>query len=305
MAAAPLVLAGLAQVGVIGHGGAAPSLTGTLAAKCQTGITDYQTCHDRYPTGCSATASYDGYLNALKNELIEPSVEPQQAYNVKDLVDLEGKLPAELAPTNHEALKDALGTLGEGEVSSLLGYLYYAKPGSSESSNCQLTGADDLDFHIGIGPDPGIPAKGHPLSSQDRHQAVIVEMTPHWRAEYESGWTLAKVRKAVGRQVFVVGQLLADNEHHDAKDDCGYAVAPGPGKDCWRPTIWELHPVTRFLVCATAAPCAPDGSGAGWTPLEKFNPSKDSGAAAPPPPPPAAAPAAAPNAKPSPAPQKP
>jgi hypothetical protein len=307
MAAAPLVLAGLAQVGVIGHGGAAPSLTGTLAVKCGTGITDYQTCHDRYPTGCSAGGAYDGYLNSLKNELIEPTTEPQLAFDVPALIQLEGKLPAELGPTNHEALKDAIGALGEGEVSSLKGYLYYAKNGGGESSNCGLQGAENIDFHIGIGPDAAAAsrAKKPGLTVEERHAAVIVEMTPHWRAENQPGWTLAQLTKAVGRQVYVVGQLLADNEHHDAKDDCAYSVPPKAG--CWRPTVWELHPVTRFLVCD--GDCSGDPSAtptpAGWTPLEKFNPPKDgTAAAASQPPPPPAAPAA-PNAKASPAPQKP
>jgi hypothetical protein len=310
MAAAPLVLAGLAQVGVMGHGGAgtAPSLTGTVAAKCETGITDYEACHDHYPTGCSAKANYDGYLNSLKNELIAPATDPQQAFDVPALLQLEGKLPAELGPTNHEALKDAIGALGEGEVSSLKGYLYYAKNGGSESSNCLLKGSENIDFHIGIGPDAAAAsrAKKPGLTADERHQAVIVEMTPHWRAEYQPGWTLAQLTKAVGRQVYVVGQLLADNEHHDAKDDCAFARPPGTGANCWRPTVWEIHPVIRFLVCD--GDCSGDPSltptPAGWTPLEKFNPPKDGATAAAQPPPPAPPPAG-PKTEASPAPQKP
>lgn len=307
MAAAPLVLAGLAQVGVIGHGGGGttPPPTGTLAVKCGTGITDYQTCHDRYATGCSAGGKYDGYLNALKNELIEPATEPQHAFDVPALIQLEGKLPAQLGPANHEDFKDAIGALGEGEVSSLRGYLYYAKNGGSESSNCLLKGPENIDFHIGIGPDAGVAsrAKKPGLTADDRRQAVIVEMTPHWRAENQPGSNLAQLTKAVGRQVYVVGQLLADNEHHDAKDDCAFAGGPpGSGTSCWRPTVWELHPVTRFLVCDSD--CSGDPSltptPAGWTPLEKFNPPKDGGATAPPPP---AAPE--PKAQGSQAPQKP
>lgn len=278
MSVAPLALAVLAQAGAIGQGGA-PSGTvapATAAVKCKTGITDSQACHDHYPTGCSAGGGYDGYLNSLKNELIDPAGQPQNEYMVTELVDLEKKLPAELTKTNHETLEDQMGAIGEGEVASLSGYLYYAKDGGIESSNCQLQGADDIDFHIGIGPDPGIAAKAqakHPgLSPEDRSHAVIVEMTPHWRAKYEPGWKLALVQQAVGRQVYVVGQLLADNEHDDPKDDCAYAGAGGPpGQHCWRATVWELHPVTRFLVC-TAAACDEKGTGQGWTPLESFDP---------------------------------
>jgi hypothetical protein len=287
MSVAPLALAVLAQVGVIGHGGgtgATVAPTSTQAARCGTGIADSQACHDRYPTGCSAAGGYDGYLNSLKNQLVDPAGDPQHVFHVPDLVELEKQVPAELTKVNHETLEGQMGALGEGEVASLNGYLYYAKNGGAESSNCLLDGADDIDFHIGIGSDAGTAARAQAkspgLSSAERSQAVIVEMTPHWRARYELGWSLAEVQKAVGRQVYVVGQLLADNEHDDAKDDCAYNGTGGPGPHCWRATIWELHPVTRFLVCA-AASCQESGVGPGWTPLESFDPSKASPAAAP------------------------
>jgi hypothetical protein len=286
MSVAPLALAVLAQVGVIGHGAGTSETAGptsTQAVKCATGIMDYQSCHDHYATGCSAAGGYDGYLNALKNELVDPTGQPQHVFHVPDLVELEKQLPADLTKLNHETLKDPMSALGEGEVSSLNGYLYYAKDGGAESSNCLLKGADNIDFHIGIGADAGIAAKAKAktpgLSPAERSQAVIIEMTPHWRAKFEPGWNLAEVQKAIGRQVYVVGQLLADNEHDDAKDDCAYTGAGGPGPKCWRPTIWELHPVTRFLVCA-AASCQENGTGAGWTPLESFDPAKADGAAA-------------------------
>jgi len=287
MSVAPLALAVLAQVGAIGHGsgaGETQALTSTQAAKCATGITDYQACHDHYGTGCSAAGGYDGYLNSLKNELIDPAGQPQHVFHVPDLVELEKQVPAELTKVNHETLKAQMSALGEGEVAALDGYLYYAKDGGAESSNCLLKGADNIDFHIGIGSDAGIAgkakAKSPGLSPAERSQALIVEMTPHWRAKYEPGWNLALVQKAIGRQVYLVGQLLADNEHDDAKDDCTYTGTGGPGPNCWRPTICELHPVTRFLVCA-AASCEENGIGAGWTPLESFDPGTTSAAATP------------------------
>jgi hypothetical protein len=276
MSIAPLALAVLAQVGAIGHGGAtAPAPTGTQAVKCGPGITDYQACHDRYATGCSAGGAYDGYLNSLKNELVDPASLPQHTFDVPGLVALEKGLPADLTKVNHQELEGQMSALGEGEVSSLNGYLYYAKDGGSESSNCLLKGADNIDFHIGIGADPAIAAKAKTpgLSPADRRQAVIVEMTPHWRAEYEPGWNLALVQKALGRKVYLVGQLLADNEHDDSKDDCAFTGTPGAGSSCWRATIWELHPVTRFLVCSAAA-CADNGVGPGWVPLDSFDPGK-------------------------------
>jgi hypothetical protein len=64
---------------------------------------------------------------------------------------------------------------------------------------------------------------------------------------------------------------LADSEHYTPKDDCGLA---GASAACWRATIWELHPVTRFEVCGTTGPCPETGKG--WVDLEDFG-------AAPPP----------------------
>jgi hypothetical protein len=278
---APLALAVLAQTGIVGHGpgtgsgGAAPPdaqavNSATQPVKCGSdGITDYQECHDRFPTGCSQGGKYDGYLNSLKNRLFDPATEPKHSFaagpsagagpGVHNLVDLEKQLPKDLTKNNHEQFKTEMGKLGEGDVSALSGYLYYAKNGGSESSNCLLQGADDIDFHIGIGGDANLAGKAQShqqLSPGERSQAVIVEMTPHWRAQYAPAWTLAQVQKAVGRQVYVVGQLLADNEHDDPNDDCAHQ---GAGTHCWRATIWELHPVTRFLVCA-AASCASDGT---------------------------------------------
>jgi len=276
MSIAPLALAVLAQVGGIGKGGGtggAPPV-GTQAVKCATGIADFQACHDRYATGCSQGGKYDGYLNSLKNQLIDPASEPQHSFKVDDLLALEKELPPGLTKANHEEFEDAMRALGEGEVAALNGYLYYAKDGGSESTNCLLSGPDDIDFHIGIGGDPSLVAKAahHQLTPMDRKQAVIVEMTPHWRAEYAPSWSVAQLQKAVGRQVYVVGQLLADNEHDNPGDDCAHVDATSHADatgHCWRPTIWELHPVTRFWVCARAQ-CAPDGAGPGWTSLESF-----------------------------------
>jgi len=270
----PLALAALAQTGVVGSGGgtgaATPAASDANAVKCGDAIADYQECHDNYPTGCSLGGKYDGYLNSLKNLLFDPASPPRHVFAVSNLVDLEKQLPPTLTKANHGQFKPQMNALGEGEVAALSGYLYYAKNGGSESSNCLLQGPEDIDFHIGIGGDASLAGKalsGQQLSPGERSQAVIVEMTPHFRAKYAAAWNLAQVEKAVGRQVYVVGQLLADNEHDDAKDDCAHAQH---GDKCWRASIWELHPVTKLLVCDVAT-CAADGAGSGWVALENYH----------------------------------
>jgi hypothetical protein len=104
-------------------------------------------------------------------------------------------------------------------------YLYYVKPGGSETCNCLLSGPEQVDIHLGIGADAGIARKlaADTAPTHERvttRNSVIVEITPHWQAAHQPNWSLGALRHAVGRQVYVVGQLLLDNEHDDPKDNC-------------------------------------------------------------------------------------
>jgi hypothetical protein len=95
-------------------------------------------------------------------------------------------------------------------------------------------------FHIGIGFDsslarqvnqttPSKPAK------QLQQQSVIVEMTPHYRADFHStDWTLANLKPALGHKVRVVGQLLVDSEHNKPADNCALKGTPAQENHCWR-----------------------------------------------------------------------
>jgi hypothetical protein len=150
----------------------------------------------------------------------------------------------------------------------VVGYLYYVKQEGAESSNCELTSPDDTDFHIGIGFDKNVAASVLSPSKETaadklavKETAVVVEMTPQYRGDLAPEWTIEALKKVLGKQVRVVGQLMADNEHNDPKDNCGLA---GHGASCWRASIWELHPVTSFQWC-NAADCTQDPSG--WTDL--------------------------------------
>lgn len=270
----PLAIAMLAQTALLSPG---PS-TGPSAvheadepAVCADDIPDYQECHSEYPNGCSLAAKYDAYLNLLKNQLVPPTLEPLRAFTANDIGRLEQDLPPDLSRTNHEEFMDQLSALGDGHVVSLTGYLFYAKKGGKESSNCQLSEPDDIDYHLGIGFDPGLASKlaaKTKLTSDEntrvKQSSVIVEMTPHWRAQFRPEWSLGGLTPLAGRQVRVVGQLLVDNEHFDPNDDCAF---PGAATTCWRASVWELHPVTRFQVCASGTCSA---TGGGWEDLENL-----------------------------------
>jgi hypothetical protein len=271
---APLAMALLLQHAVLPSTGGPPPEGSPDPVVCPAEIEGVQGCHDEYPSGCSPTAKYDGFLNLLKNQLPQPTAKPVRTLGQADFADLDKKTPKDLTATNHADFADTLKQLGEGQIHAVIAYLYYVKSSGQESSNCELSADDSVDFHIGLGFDADLAAKvlangGRKLTPDD-HQAltdnsIIVEMTPHYRLKFKPDWSIDMLKPALGRQVRVVGQLLIDNEHNNSKDNC----ALGNGPHCWRASTWELHPVTQFQVCTkdTCAENSPD-----WVDLENFEP---------------------------------
>jgi hypothetical protein len=227
------------------------------AVQCEENITDSQACHQDYPTGCSAAGKYDAYLNYLKNLL--PGTDMGVNYFDQTAFDnLNSNTPADLGKNNnHLTYKDQLAEMGEGKQFGIVGYLYYFEHTAAESSNCELTGPapdyGNVDFHIGIGFDQSLTSEVNTNDpskppKQLEQQAVIVEMTPHYRAQsHPNDWTLASLKPALGHKVRIIGQLLVDSEHNKPADNCALANKTAR---CWRYSIWELHPVTSFEYCA-------------------------------------------------------
>jgi hypothetical protein len=193
-----------------------------------------------------------------------------------------------LGSNDHFDHQQQLSSLGEGGIRVIVGRLFYGflSNGSTpshlqgESCNCNLTADDAVDFHIGIG------FGAFPLSSQILSQlkhgadlrdmpksvstplsqnSVIVEMTPHYRAQFYPGWTITKLQGASGSLIKVVGQMIVDNAHSNPKEDCGFSNSNV--STCWRMSVWEIHPVTQFLVCTNET--SPDVCGH-WVPLENL-----------------------------------
>lgn len=251
------------------------------------------TCHANYSTGCtkSANPQYDAYLNFVKNVLPPPGLSPQPPLLTKDSVNgIEAQMQQlGLNSNNHEALKNKLQPLGEGQIRSVQGYLYYAflsngkdsQHLSGETCNCQLTNDNAVDYHIGIGFEPfpttsatsqlltqlrqggdlrdlEAAARNLPNSNPMKallkrvgQQSMVVEITPHYRAKFFPGWLLRKLQRSTGLLVAVAGQLMVDNVHANPGEDCGF---PNSVKaTCWRMSAWELHPVTQFVVCTKQA----------------------------------------------------
>ena len=235
-------------------------------------VETFQDCHANFAAGCadSDRPTYAAYLNFVKNQSPDPALAPVKVLGESDVAALDAALPATLHRGNHALLAQELAQMGEGNIYALTGYLYVVEPSGAESSNCELTGPDDVDYHIVIGFDPAVAhnlASGAHLTKQEKAalkaQGVVVEMTPHTRAQHPA-WDDTLLANYLGRQVKAVGQLVVDNEHRVPKDDC---ALPNHKATCWRRSVWELHPVTQFYICTSATPCAPDSSH--WVKLEQ------------------------------------
>lgn len=97
--------------------------------------------------------------------------------------------------------------------------------GGGESTNCHLTGKDEVDWHIYL----------TKSSAQAISQAIIVETTPRTRPSHK--WTTNMLKPVVdsNTQVRVSGWLIYDWEHVSVIGT-------------QRATVWEVHPITRIQV---------------------------------------------------------
>ena len=191
--------------------------TTAQGAKCEE-VTDFQDCHSRYPSGCSAAGGYDVSLNLLKN-VLTPVSNPVSYLTRQDYANLDAHIPAGLSSNNHGQFEDQLKQMGEGNVYGLIGYLYYSQHTGAESSNCDLTAAGppsdpeyaNVDYHIGIGFDPTVaqslrgaasaapdlnttlakrkpkPAPGGTSLLTLQQSSVIVEVDAAYRFQFQPG----------------------------------------------------------------------------------------------------------------------
>lgn len=243
-----------------------------------------QTCHQQFPTGCTDSASkYDAYLNFLKNQTPGAGLAPTKALGQSEFQSLEENIPATLKDgrkPRHARFATALADLGEGNIVSVIAYLYFVEdtskgkngqPSVGETCNCKLQLAGSYDFHIGLGFDKTLadqirqnkpqPVFGQPTTMDKT--SVVAEMTPHTRTPK---WTFARVNSLQGQQVKVVGQLMLDNIHLNANDDCAFPQATA---GCWRSTVWEVHPVTQFFVCNVSSGCDASSPDSAWKSLDQ------------------------------------
>jgi hypothetical protein len=254
----------------------------TAGCDAVTSVTD---CHPGKPTGCSHAANprYDPYLNFLKNQAPARDLAPARILELSDFTSIEDSIPAELSQPHHQhsqfadQLAALSGGIGEGNIYSTIGYLYFVENTATtshhrgETCNCQLRSGNSFDFHLGIGFDPDLAAeiRSSPTAHDSRNPglaeqtSVVAEMTPHTR---DPKWTVARLNRQRGKRVKVVGQLMLDNAHLSGKDDCAFSEEPEGG--CWRASAWEIHPVTQFFVCKAGRTCSATSADSDWVRLE-------------------------------------
>lgn len=285
---APLALALAMQPGVSGTQKAHSASTGAgnMAVAICDRVESSDDCHTRYRTGCTDKGTYDPQLNFLKDTTDFSASTPVNFASSlatftqldKDFQTQEQKMGEQLSDHNHADFEAVFKQLGEGSLQGAIGYLDYLvvqtkQPGQGETCNCKLGNEDEVDFHIGIGFDSAVAAKVRKdpksITHADKQNSIIVEMTPQYRSLFEPGWTPDALNAVMGRKVKVVGQLMADNDHNLTSQNC---ALPNKTAACWRATIWELHPVTKFQVCQAAnndcAPNSPDWVDLGATSAE-------------------------------------
>jgi hypothetical protein len=149
-------------------------------------------------------------------------------------------------------LEVAAGRVGEGALVAMVGFIV-GKPSANEgeSANCFLSGRANNDFEFTLAP----------AAAATRYEGIVCEMIPQRRP---TAWTIGRLRAVATdrRQVLVVGQLMFDTRH-----------VPNPQKgtnaDTPRMSTWEIHPVTRLLVCQQRAGCDPSRESQ-WQPIESL-----------------------------------
>jgi hypothetical protein len=126
----------------------------------------------------------------------------------------------------------------ETDAAELTGYVVGVSKGSVETCNCGTKDLQYQDTHIEL----LLDTKNH-----DNTRRVIVEVTPRLRMMMKDkgiDWSTQTLKTSIGQKwIKVQGWLFFDGEHANASENTN----PG-GKNNWRATAWEIHPVTSIEV---------------------------------------------------------
>lgn len=196
--------------------------------------------------GCAEKGSPEAVANELKRSI--PTSPLKATLSFGDFLRLQqianGRIrqgPPDVTMQERKTLSDMPlenATVSERDRVRTLGYIAKGGQGlhvnkDGESVNCMLKGKKDNDFHIPIVEHPG----------DTERQGIVVEMIPQGRPP-EWNIDVLKGIQAQGAQVWVEGALSYDNVHY-VNSDLKHSIKDEPD----RMSLWEIHPVTKFLVC--------------------------------------------------------
>ena len=211
--------------------------------------------------GCATGESQDEKEHALFNTVKHgPGSGSVKVLKLADFAKLQKKAGAlvgegaELSTADRDSIHDLdIGgtTTGEGHLVRVTGFIVAdPHPNTGESVNCNLPAPEDNDFHISLAS----------ASTKSAFESIVVEPIPQTR---KAEWTIKKIKavEKAKQRVMVTGQLFYDNAHRVRKSD-----APGLSHEPKRFSLWEVHPISEFLVC-TNPPCSPTVKSQ-WTKLE-------------------------------------
>jgi hypothetical protein len=213
--------------------------------------------------GCEKEGTAAAESNELKRRL--PKLGVPVTLTFDDFAQLQrqgdaliGQGPHEPTPQQRAQLHDLqvrAGRVSEGDLVRVIGYIAKGDEGlhvnkAGESVNCELKKPVDNDFHIPLVETPG----------NSEFKGIVVEMIPQ---ERPAAWSIDALKEiqAQGLHVWAEGALSYDKIHY-VNDDPGNALKDEPD----RMSLWEIHPVTKFLVCRKPH-CDPQGE-EDWTPLD-------------------------------------
>jgi hypothetical protein len=196
--------------------------------------------------GCAEQGTPEAVSNELKRTT--PTGPLRATLTFGEIVDLQHiadtrvrQGPPDLNLSQRKSLADfplKNASVSEGDRVRTLGYIAKGGQGlhaneTGETVNCLLKSVNDNDFHI--------PLVEH--AGDTEFQGIVVEMIPQDRAP---SWTIDALKEiqTKGAQVWVEGALSYDNVHY-VNADSSHSIKDEPN----RMSIWEIHPITKFLVC--------------------------------------------------------
>jgi hypothetical protein len=238
--------------------------SGNFREKRKACFPDLQSCPTR---GCEEEGSPHAQVNQIKRTRPSPGTPVSLTFD--DFAELQEKAEAlvgegeDIAVDKRSLLQNislaSNKTVSEGDLVELRAFVVKdsprPKPAGPESVNCRLSKAANNDIHIPVVEE----------ADDEEFGAIVVEMIPQSRP---AKWNSKNLKRAAReeRPVIIRGQLFYDNNHKtngDAEHDNGEPK---------RFSLWEVHPITEFFVCARASlKCGNTPTTAnGWKALKDF-----------------------------------